>query len=186
MSSALAVPWARWRRSWRPPASPRVRRRLHRPVGESGQHVLHRHAVDVQQRRQRGRPDGVHLRPGDSSTGTVDIANTGSLSGAFTLVKSSLTDSDTANPLSAKLNVVVDDCGAFSGATAPSCTDGDEVTKYSGALADMSTSGHAVAALGTFASNDKHRYRFRVTLDTTAGNAYQGDSSTAAFTWNAA
>ncbi len=60
------------------------------------------------------------LRPGDTSSGTVDIANTGSLSGAFTLTKSSVTDSDTRNPLSAKLNVVVDDCGAFSGATAPS------------------------------------------------------------------
>jgi hypothetical protein len=127
-----------------------------------------------------------NLRPGDSSTGTVDIANTGSLSGAFTLTKSSLTDSDLASPLSAKLNVVVDDCGAFSGATAPSCTDGDEVTKYTGTLADMSTSGHGVLGLGTFASNDKHRYRFRVTLDSLAGNAYQGDSSTAAFAWNAA
>ncbi len=50
----------------------------------------------------------------------------------------------------------------------------------------MSTSGHGVSALGTFASSDKHRYRFRVTLDSSAGNAYQGDSSTAAFTWNAA
>jgi spore coat-associated protein N len=127
-----------------------------------------------------------NLRPGDSSSGTVDIANTGSLSGAFTLTRSGLTDTDTANPLSAKLNVVVDDCGAFSGAVAPSCTDGDEVIKYSGTLSDMSTAGHGVAALGNFASNDTHRYRFRVTLDTTAGNAYQGDGSTAAFTWNAA
>jgi hypothetical protein len=127
-----------------------------------------------------------NLRPGDSSTGTVDIANTGSLSAAFTLTKSSVTDSDTANPLSGKLNVVVDDCGTFSGATAPACSDGDEVTKYTGTLAEMSTAGHGVSALGSFASNDKHRYRFRVTLDSSAGNAYQGDSSTAAFTWNAA
>jgi hypothetical protein len=127
-----------------------------------------------------------NLRPGDSSTGTVDIANTGSLSGAFTLTKSSVTDTDTANPLSAKLTVVVDDCGTFSGATAPSCTNGDEVVKYTGTLADMSTAGHGVSALGSFASNDKHRYRFRVTLDNSVGNAYQGDSSTAAFAWNAA
>jgi spore coat-associated protein N len=128
-----------------------------------------------------------NLRPGDSSTGTVDIANTGSLSGAFTLAKTGLTDTDSGNPLSGKLNVVVDDCGAFSaGGSAPSCTDGDEVTKYSGTLAEMGTAGHGVSALGTFASNDKHRYRFRVTLDGSPGNAYQGDSSTAAFTWNAA
>jgi spore coat-associated protein N len=127
-----------------------------------------------------------NLRPGNSATGTVDIANTGSLSGAFTLTKSSVTDTDSANPLSGKLNVVVDDCGAFSGSTAPTCGDVDDVNKYSGTLADMSTSGHGVNALGTFAGNDKHRYQFRVTLDTSAGNAYQGDSSTAAFTWNAA
>jgi hypothetical protein len=127
-----------------------------------------------------------NLRPGDTSTGTVDIANTGSLSGAFTVAKTGLTDTDSANPLSGKLNVVVDDCGAFSGSTAPTCGDSDDVNKYTGTLGDMSTSGHGVSTLGTFASNDKHRYRFRVTLDSSAGNAYQGDSSTAAFTWNAA
>jgi hypothetical protein len=127
-----------------------------------------------------------NLRPGDTSSGTVDIANTGSLSGAFTVAKTGLTDSDSANPLSGKLNVVVDDCGAFSGSTAPTCGDSDDVNKYTGTLGDMSTSGHGVSTLGTFASNDKHRYRFRVTLDSSAGNAYQGDSSTAAFTWNAA
>ena len=32
----------------------------------------------------------------------------------------------------------------------------------------------------------KHRYRFRVALDGSADNAYQGDSSTVAFSWNAA
>jgi hypothetical protein len=127
-----------------------------------------------------------NMRPGENTTGTVDIANTGSLSGTFSLAKSGLTDTDSTNPLSAKLNVVVDDCGAFSGSTAPTCGDVDDVNKYSGTLADMSTSGHGVNALGTFAGNDKHRYQFRVTLDTSAGNAYHGDSSTAAFTWNAA
>jgi spore coat-associated protein N len=128
-----------------------------------------------------------NLRPGDpASVGLVDIANTGSLSGAFTVAKTGLTDTDSANPLSGKLNVVVDDCGAFSGSTAPTCGDSDDVNKYTGTLGDMSTSGHGVSTLGTFASNDKHRYRFRVTLDSSAGNAYQGDSSTAAFTWNAA
>ena len=54
------------------------------------------------------------MRPGDAaSEGTVDIANTGSLSGAFTLTRGTPADSDSANPLSGKLNVVVDDCGTF-------------------------------------------------------------------------
>ena len=128
-----------------------------------------------------------NLRPGDpASVGTVDIANTGSLSGAFTLTRGTPADSDAANPLSAKLNVVVDDCGTFSGGSAPACGDADDVNKYTGTLADMGTTGHTVAGLGSFAGSDKHRYRFRVSLDGSAGNAYQGDSSTVAFTWNAA
>jgi spore coat-associated protein N len=128
-----------------------------------------------------------NLRPGDpASVGTVDIANTGSLSGAFTLTRGTPVDSDSANPLSAKLNVVVDDCGTFSGSTAPTCGDGDDANKYTGTLADMGTAGHTIAGLGSFAGNDKHRYRFRVSLDGSAGNPYQGDTSTVAFTWNAA
>ena len=50
----------------------------------------------------------------------------------------------------------------------------------------MGTAGHTVSGLGTFGGGDKHRYRFRVTLDSSAGNAYQGDSSTTEFTWAAA
>jgi hypothetical protein len=125
-----------------------------------------------------------NMRPGDTSTGTVDIANTGSLSGAFTLTRGTPTDSDTANPLSGKLNVVVDDCGAYVGSTAPDCST--VTNKYTGTLAQMGTTGHTIAGLGTFAGSEKHRYRFRVTLDSSADNNYQGDSSTVGFTWAAA
>ena len=127
-----------------------------------------------------------NLRPGDSpASGTVDIANTGSLGGTFTLTRSGLTDSDSANPLSNKLNLIVDDCGAFVATTAPTCGDRDDVTKYNGTLAAMGST-NPVTGLGTFAAAATHRYRFRVGLDSTAGNTYQGASSTAAFTWNAA
>ena len=123
-----------------------------------------------------------NLRPGDpAQTGTVDIENDGSLSGAFTLVRGTVTNSDTTNPLAAKLNVQVIDCGTFSGATPPTCGDGDDATKYSGTLAAMGTS-----ALGTYAAGAKHRYRFTVALDGSADNAYQGDSATVGFDFNAA
>jgi hypothetical protein len=123
-----------------------------------------------------------NLRPGDpATTGTVDIANSGSLSGAFSLARQAPVDSDAANPLSGKLNLVVVDCGAFAGTT-PTCGDADDVTRYSGTVAGMSGS----QALGTFAAGEKHRYRFSVALDSSAGNAYQGDSSTVEFDWNAA
>jgi hypothetical protein len=126
------------------------------------------------------------MKPGDpASTGQVDITNAGSLSGAFTLTRGTPDDSDAANPLSAKLNVKVVDCGAFAGSTAPTCGDGDDVTKYDGTLAAMGA-GSPIAALGTFAGGEKHRYEFGVTVDSSAGNAYQGDSSQVDFTWHAA
>jgi spore coat-associated protein N len=128
-----------------------------------------------------------NLRPGGTpATGTVDIANTGSLSGAFTLTRGTPVDSDTTNPLSAKLNVTVTDCGTYAGSTAPTCGDGDDAAVYTGTLAQMGTTGHAIASLGTFAASAKHRYQFNVGLDQTADNNYTGDSSTVAFTWNAA
>lgn len=121
-----------------------------------------------------------NLRPGDSSTGTVDIQNTGSLSGTFSLSRGTPSNSDATNPLSDKLNVTVVDCGAWSGSTPATC-DGADPEKYSGTLSAMSSA----VALGTFAADEKHRYRFTVGFDSSAGDAYQGDSSTVQFTWNA-
>lgn len=124
------------------------------------------------------------LRPGATpAEGTVDIANTGSLSGTFVLTRGTPSNSDTTTPLSDKLNVIVDDCGLYNGSTAPACGDSDDTNKYTGSLSDMGTTGHAIGSLGTFAGGAKHRYRFRVGLDGTAGNAYQGDNSSVAFTW---
>ena len=118
------------------------------------------------------------MKPGDSTTGTVDVENTGSLSGAFTLGKSGVSDSDGTNPLSAKLNLVVKDCGDFSSGT-PTCDAGDP-QRYSGTISSMGT-----VALGTFAASEKHRYEFAVTFDSSANNNYQGDSSSVQFDWNA-
>jgi hypothetical protein len=129
----------------------------------------------------------ANLRPAAApQAGTVDIENGGSLSGAFTLSRGTPADSDAANPLSGKLNVTVLDCGTFAGATPPDCGDADDVSRYSGTLAQMGTAGHEIDALGNFAAGAKHRYRFTVALDGSAGNAYQGDSSTVQFDFNAA
>src|SRR4051794_28241295 len=82
------------------------------------------------------------LRPTGSAVGTVDIENTGSLSGAFTLSRTTPVDSHTTNALSGKLNVTVVDCGTFAGAPPPVCGNGDDVIKYgSGTLAQMGTPG---------------------------------------------
>jgi hypothetical protein len=106
------------------------------------------------------------------------VQNSGSLSGAFLLSRSNIVDSDGANPLSAKLNLVVKDCGDFLSGT-PTCDAGDP-QKYSGTIAAMGS-----VALGMFAASEKHRYEFAVTFDSLAGNAYQGDNSSVQFDWDA-
>jgi hypothetical protein len=120
-----------------------------------------------------------NMKPGDTANGQVDIQNTGSIPGTFSLSRTDLTDSDGANPMSQKLNLVVKDCGDFSSGT-PTCDAGDP-EKYSGTLAAMSSP----ASLGTYAVNEKRRYDFTVTFDSSAGSAYQGDSSSARFQWDA-
>jgi hypothetical protein len=120
-----------------------------------------------------------NMRPADPATvGTVDITNTGSLSGAFTLSKGTLSDTDGVNPISAKLDAVIIDCGAWT-VTPPTCASGTNI--YTGTLAAMSTN----YALGTFGAGIKHRYQFSVSLNGSAGNVYQGGGSTVQFLWNA-
>jgi spore coat-associated protein N len=123
----------------------------------------------------------TNLRPGGAAqTGEVDIENTGSLSGDFTLTLGTVSNTDVANPLVDVLDLVVVDCGDFSGGT-PTCGDGNDTTKYTGTVADLGT-----VALGSYAADAKHRYRFSVALKGTAGDVYQGDSSTVEFDFNAA
>ena len=124
-----------------------------------------------------------NLRPaGTPAVGVVDIENTGSLSGDFTLSRTAPVDSDGANPLSGKLNLTVVDCGAWSGGAAPACGDGDDVVRVSGGtVATMSAT-----ALGNYDADEKRRYRFTVQLDGTAGDTYQGGSSEVEFDFNAA
>ena len=120
-----------------------------------------------------------NMKPGDIATGTVDIANTGSVGGTFTLSRSALNDSDAINPMSQKLNVVAKDCGDFAAGT-PTCIVADP-NVYSGTLAAMTGPN----ALGAYTPTTKHRYQFTVTFDSSATNVYQGDSSTATFQWDA-
>jgi spore coat-associated protein N len=124
-----------------------------------------------------------NMKPGGAAaSGTVDIKNSGSLAGTFELVRATPVDTDNTNPLSGKLNITVVDCGVWSGETAPACDDTDNATKYNGGtLAQMSSP----VALGTFAPDAKRRYEFKVGLDGSAGNDYQGDSSTVRFEFNA-
>jgi spore coat-associated protein N len=122
----------------------------------------------------------ANMKPGDpATTGTVDVQNSGTTSGAFTLSRGAVADSDAANPLTGKLDLVVKDCGDFSSGT-PTC-DAADPTVYSGTVAAMGT-----VALGTFAGGVKHRYEFDVQLNASADDNYQSDDASAQFDWNAA
>ena len=127
-----------------------------------------------------------NLKPGGApQTGTVDVENDGSIGAAYTLTRDQLTSTDTGEsnptPFATQVDLVVTDCGAFDGETAPSCGDAGDDRVFDGTLAAMD----AAVPLGDYAAGEKHRYVFAASLDGGAGNEYQGDGSSARFVWDA-
>jgi spore coat-associated protein N len=119
------------------------------------------------------------LAPGHSSNATVDITNSGDLSATYTLSASNLTDTPASPAFSAKADLKVEDLGD------PSCVTGCPAasTLYSGKLGSLTS-----LPLGTLAVNEKHRYRFTVSLadgGLGAEDAYQGARTTVDYTWTA-
>jgi spore coat-associated protein N len=117
-----------------------------------------------------------NLKPGDTVPGTVDIANTGSVPGTFTLSTSNAVDT---GALLGQLDLKVEDCGVFNGSTAPNCSGADIV--YNG-----KASGVGTVSLGSFGASAKHRYKFDVTLPSSTTNAFQGKTASVEFDWDAA
>jgi spore coat-associated protein N len=120
--------------------------------------------------------NATNLKPGETVTGTVDIQNTGSLPGTFTLSTSHISD---ASNLLGQLDLKIEDCGLWNGTTQPTC---------SGANILYNAKANAVGTvdLSSFAGSAKHRYKFDMTLPSTIANSFQGASATAQFDWNAA
>jgi len=121
-----------------------------------------------------------NMKAGSSSTGTVDIKNTGSVSGAFTLASSNITNTPTSPALSGKLTLTIVD--KHDPACSTSCPA--DTTVYSGTVGGMGT-----VDLGTYAANETHRYQFTVTFpdggSNGADNAYQGASSSIEYDFTA-
>ena len=115
------------------------------------------------------------LKPGDVTTGTVDVQNTGSLAGDFALKTSGASG---YAALLGQLDLVVADCGAWT-TTVPSCTTGT-TTVYSGKVNALTNQ-----ALGSYAGGLKHRYKFTVTLPSSTDDTFQGKSAQVDFTWSA-
>jgi spore coat-associated protein N len=124
-----------------------------------------------------------NLKPGDSAPGVVDIQNSGSLAGAFTLSTGTASDS-TGVSLLGQLDVRIEDCGVWttvnSTPTAPACGSGKVLTASNAKL-----NGVGQIDLGSFAASEKHRYKFDVTLPASTDNTFQSKSASIAFNWDA-
>jgi spore coat-associated protein N len=120
------------------------------------------------------------VKPGTTTTGSVDIKNGGSVLASFTLAPINLVNTPASPPLSAKLMLQVQDLGD------PACTVSCPAvaTVYSGALGSMGS-----LSLGTFAAGATHRYVFTVTLPDGgpggADNAYGGAATSVGYLWTA-
>jgi hypothetical protein len=136
----------------------------------------------------------TNMKPGGpAQTGVVDIKNTGTIDGVFTLSRDQLTSSDGGSdnptPFASKVGVSIVDCGKYTisnGAygpelVEPQCGDPDDATVYDGTLANHSSA----LALGTYHPGEQHRYRFGATLDSSAGNEYAGDGASARYVFDA-
>ena len=115
-----------------------------------------------------------NMVPGNTSTGTVLIKNTGSANGTFTLAPATPVDTPASPGLSKYLTLTIVDNGD------PTCTSScpAAVTLYTGTIfAEPPT-----IALGQFVPNQQHQYTFTVTFPNGgtggADNAYQGASTT--------
>jgi hypothetical protein len=124
----------------------------------------------------------------------VDIKNTGSIDGTFTLRRDQLTSTDggaaSAAPFATKVNVKIVDCGKYTTVNTPYgpdpftpvCGDADDTTLYNGSLAAETTD----LALGVYRPGEQHRYQFGGTLDPSAGNEFSADGASARYVFDAA
>ena len=103
-----------------------------------------------------------NLAPGQNTSESVRIANTGSAPGTFVLSAAVSGDAKLASSI---VLTVADDTGRIA---------------YRGPLA-----GLAGEALGNFGPADAHTYELSVGLPSAAGNELQGLSAGASFTWSA-
>jgi spore coat-associated protein N len=120
-----------------------------------------------------------NIVPGATATGSVNIKNTGSASGTFTLTHTTPVDTPASPGLSKKLTLTIVDQG--DPACASSCPA--NVTLYTGTI----FAEPASIALGQFAPNATHRYVYTMTFPDGgtggADNAYQGASTTVDYNW---
>jgi spore coat-associated protein N len=121
----------------------------------------------------------ANMVPGNTTTGTVNIQNTGSANGTFTLTHTAPVDNPLTPGLSKKLILTITDNGN------PNCTTAcpAAVQIYNGTINAMP----ATEAMGTFIPGAIHSYLFSVNFPdgglNGADNAYQGASTSVEYDW---
>jgi hypothetical protein len=125
--------------------------------------------------------------PGESSSGTVKVKNTGTVAAQFRLDDSALVDTPGPNggKLSTALDLSIVDLGPDG---APGGGDDVSPPVYTGKFDALPSIG-----LGTWAAAEAHAYKFTVTFrntglpgsPTTQDNAFKGSSVKVTYTWDA-
>lgn len=104
------------------------------------------------------------MKPGDSRTGDVVIANTGDIAGNFALTVGGLTAG--SPDITSQMTIVITETAPVAKAI------------YTGAISSMPSQTLDPIAVGASAT-----YHFVATFAAAAGNAYKGGSMTATYTW---
>ncbi len=115
---------------------------------------------------------GSNLGPGDTRSGIVSIANTGSLAADFTLAGADIVDTPGpgGGPLSSVLNLSISDISVLV----------TPIAVYGGPLATMPPQ-----ALGTFRPGAQRTYRFKIAFPSDSANEYKNSAFAASFVWTA-
>jgi hypothetical protein len=115
------------------------------------------------------------MKPGETVSDTVDLANTAEVPARFTLAATARADTPASPALSERLRVKVEDLGD---PTAPAAAP---AVLHDGTLAALSTED-----LGTWAVGERHRYRFTVrfpSVDEASDAPLQGASTSVRLVW---
>jgi hypothetical protein len=111
-----------------------------------------------------------NIKPGmPALVGTVDIENSGNITGAFALSASNIVNTPAAPGLTSVLKIQVEDCGLWtsSNTVPPACT-GATIVYPAGAIPGLSGLALGNYNGGSVAARDKHRFKISVTWPSNA------------------
>ena len=129
---------------------------------------------------------GTALTPGSTKTQCLTVKSAGSLAGSLKMYMSSLTDSTSSPTLGSQINLVVT-AAPTTNDISTGCTNfptTGTTPVYTGSLTDFpATYSAAGGAVAVASGTQKIAYQVSWTVNSNATNALQGQTATAAFTW---